>query len=110
MTINLDEHDIPEGWKKLVLKCDAMLSHVDPNYEIGQVKEKFGELRYYFDSKYFFGPVSVEYEIMVAIVMYAQTASSNTCQICGRPGGIHKLNSQLYATLCELCYDGPEKI
>ena len=39
--------DVDEGWYQLVLDCDKELTGVDPNYQIYQVKEKFGGLRYY---------------------------------------------------------------
>ena len=39
--------DVDEGWYQLVIDCDRELTGVDPNYEIYQVKEKFGTLRYY---------------------------------------------------------------
>ena len=39
--------DVDEGWYQLVVDCDEELTGVDPNYQIYQVKEKFGGLRYY---------------------------------------------------------------
>ena len=39
--------DVDEGWYQLVMDCDRDITLVDPNYEIYQVKEKFGTLRYY---------------------------------------------------------------
>jgi hypothetical protein len=39
--------DVDEGWYQLVVDCDRELTGVDPNYEIYQIKEKFGTLRYY---------------------------------------------------------------
>ena len=40
--------DVDEGWYQLVIDCDRELTGVDPNYEIYQVKEKFGTLRFYY--------------------------------------------------------------
>lgn len=39
--------DVDEGWYQLVVDCDKELTGVDQNYQIYQVKEKFGGLRYY---------------------------------------------------------------
>ena len=39
--------DVDEGWYQLIVDCDKELTGVDPNYQIYQVKEKFGGLRYY---------------------------------------------------------------
>ena len=39
--------DVDEGWYQLVVDCDKELSQIDPDYQIYQIKEKFGTLRYY---------------------------------------------------------------
>lgn len=39
--------DIDEGWYQLVIDCDGELTGIDPRYQIYQIKEKFGGLRYY---------------------------------------------------------------
>jgi hypothetical protein len=39
--------DVDEGWYQLVINCDKELTGVDPKYQIYQVKEKFGGLRFY---------------------------------------------------------------
>lgn len=45
---------IPEtdSWHEVILECDRLLSVIDPNYQISQIKSKFGGLRYYFNSEY----------------------------------------------------------
>ena len=40
-----------EGWYDILDKLDIKLSYLDPDYSIAQVKEKFGTLRFYFDTK-----------------------------------------------------------
>jgi len=40
--------EVDEGWYGLVTDCDAELAAMDANYQLLQVKEKFGGLRYYF--------------------------------------------------------------
>lgn len=37
-----------KGWYPIVIALNDYLAEVDPGYEVHQVKEKFGELRYYF--------------------------------------------------------------
>ena len=37
-------------WRQLILKLHEQLVQLDPEYEIVQVKEKFGSLRYYYSS------------------------------------------------------------
>jgi len=69
----------PDGWKWIVEDCDRLLARLDPDYEIHQVKEKFGTLRYYYGS-------DKDYElqeIMDAVVRQAEILSSSTCEVCG---------------------------
>ena len=40
--------DVDEGWYQIVVNCDKELIKIDPNYQIFQIKQKFGGLRYYF--------------------------------------------------------------
>ena len=88
----------PEGWMNIVLKADRMLSFIDPDYEILQIKEKFGGLRYYFQTN----KNGTEWDIMMAITCYAEERSFNTCEICGSFG---KLRDDRYwmQTLCDNC-------
>ena len=39
--------DVDEGWYQLIVDCDKELTAIDPNYQIFQIKQKFGGLRYY---------------------------------------------------------------
>ena len=34
--------DVDEGWYQLVIDCDKELTQIDPNYQIAQIKQKFG--------------------------------------------------------------------
>lgn len=90
----------PDGWKDLVLEADQMLAFIDPDYEIQQVKEKFGTLRFYFGSSKEFG--TIESNIMYAIVASAESRSSRTCQSCGAFGTIRDSGGWL-STLCDPC-------
>lgn len=63
-------YDAPDRWKDIILKTDEMLAYIDPNYKINQIKEKFGGLRYYFESDYEYD--STQHKIMDAIVRWAE--------------------------------------
>ena len=39
--------EIPDCWLHLVLEIDEQITEIDPEYRICQIKEKYGELRYY---------------------------------------------------------------
>lgn len=96
----------PDGWKKIVEETDAMLAHIDPDYEIHQVKEKFGTLRYYFGTNY--ASDTMEYKIMHAIERAAEYSSGFVCQICGTHGGT-RWNLPWVQTLCDEHYEPYEE-
>lgn len=90
--------EVPEGWHKIVLKCHEMLIHMDPSYQVEQVKEKYGGLRYYYSSE----KQGVERKIMDAIISSAEREADFTCQECGKtPATIS--NGGWVATLCSDC-------
>lgn len=91
---------VQDGWKELVLETDAMLLRMDPDYKICQVKEKFGTLRYYYDSELEYG--TIERKIMDAIIDAAEAKSAGICEWCGKYG---ELRTQRYyvLTLCDGC-------
>ena len=88
---------VNDGWKDIVLKTDAQLAFMDPDYKINQVKEKFGTLRYYFETE----KVGIELEIMYAIASYAERLSASTCERCGRYGEL--CGESWVVTLCTKC-------
>lgn len=70
----------PDGWKNIVEDLDRQLSYLDPDYEIHQVKEKFGTLRYYYGTSVENDTVR---EIMDAVVGHAEMLSARVCDTCG---------------------------
>jgi hypothetical protein len=86
------------GWYPIIVELDRQLAAIDPNYELRQVKEKFGGLRYYFrasDPK--FG------KAMRALVDEAETHCETTCETCGKPGALHTGRHSWLKTLCAAC-------
>lgn len=80
-----------------MLKADEMLAFIDPDYEIHQVKEKFGTLRYYFGTT----KSGVESDIMYAIERWAENRSASTCESCGKFGELR--GDSWVITLCDSC-------
>ena len=72
---------IGKGWLQIILDLDEELSKLDPNYTIDQIKEKFGTLRFYAS-----GFDGVDYNLVSKAIELAETRSSRTCDICGKPG------------------------
>lgn len=86
------------GWYPIIVELDSRLAAVDPDYELRQVKEKFGGLRYYFrasDPK-----LSND---MRALVDAAETRCETTCETCGQPGVLHTGRHSWLKTLCAAC-------
>lgn len=88
---------IGEGWVSIVREVHDKLKHLDPHYQIDDIKEKFGGLRYYFTPSLPWDDITVR--IMDDVVSAAEYRCSYTCEVCGergraRPGGWVK-------TLCD---------
>lgn len=93
----------PKGWMNIILKADEMLSFIDPEYKIDQIKEKFGGLRYYFSTT----KSGVEREIMYIITRFAQGRSFDICMDCGKYGELR--HKPYVVTLCDACNEEQEK-
>jgi len=90
--------EVGVGWAPIVMKCHRLLQHLDSGYRILQIKEKFGRLRYYFDSTVPYD--SITYDIMHYVVNEAEAHCARTCELCGVEGTLRN-NSGWYKTLCD---------
>jgi hypothetical protein len=86
-----EEAEIGEGWYNLVRDLNVVLSVIDPDYKIVQMKEKFGGLRFYVDS-------NIERKLWNIITEY-ESKSFTICEICGDVG--KPRNSGWVKTLCD---------
>jgi hypothetical protein len=86
--------DVGPGWEPIVLELNQQLSAIDPAYEVHQVKEKFGGLRYYcsLDGN----------EQAVGLIRAAEARAAVTCEQCSKPGGSR--DGSWIRTLCDGCY------
>lgn len=78
---------IGRGWLSIVEGLNQRLAEIDPNYEIHQIKEKFGALRYYaIPNKLSFEEArNGEFR---QLIREAEAKSAVTCEICGDEGMI----------------------
>ena len=89
--------DVDEGWYQIVVDCDNLLTEIDPDYQIAQIKQKFGGLRYYFQpSDANNGELYVK---MNAVVLAYEKIASMTCEATGKPGVLMKSKSRWLKTL-----------
>jgi hypothetical protein len=106
MSIEDWENDVGPGWRPLVRKLDAQLREIDPDYQIEQVKEKFGLLRYYFEPKRDEdgGIDAATYEKMENLVIDAEGRSAHICEHCGATENVEtKGQPHWLKTLCPAC-------
>lgn len=79
---------LPEvGWDNLLLEANSALEKIDPEYIICQVKQKFGELRFYTlhsDSFRESEPTEYDQNAFQEIITWAEDKSTRTCEYCGK--------------------------
>ena len=77
-------NNVGEGWHPIIRTLEEILNVLDPDYELQQVKEKFGGLRYYAQLS---SPALVGlFEQFHAAIDDAEQESLRTCEMCGNPG------------------------
>lgn len=80
---------IGRGWLKIIVDLDAKLAEIDPNYQLQQVKEKFGGLRYYAVTE------TDHREVFRQLIAEAEQVAAVTCEVCGERGEEVKINNWL---------------
>lgn len=95
------EGDVGKGWLPIVTTLHEQLLRLDPEYQIHQVKEKFGGLRYYYGASE--NVSEITRAVMYQLVGYAEHLSYRTCETCGRPGQVRN-DLGWVLTLCDGCY------
>lgn len=92
----------PVGWYEIIDRLDQALVEIDPDYQVHQIKEKFGGLRFYCSI-----PASPGVQ---ALMVAAEQEASRTCQRCGQPGVLRRKGSGWLATYCDEHGEGMEII
>lgn len=89
---------VGEGWQELITTVHTALTALFPEYEILQIKEKFGGLRYYWAAPEGADPALVT--AGHALVDAAEAQSFKICERCGKEGSVQSLGGWL-VTLCD---------
>jgi len=84
-----------KGWLEIVTNCYDELLKIDPDFTVAQIKEKFGTLRFYFDTR------TELWDEMQAVVTKYEHMSAVTCEVCGAPGECGKQKGYWIRTTCE---------
>ncbi|MBS9532395.1 hypothetical protein KIH27_02190 [Mycobacterium sp. M1] len=90
-----------QGWYPLVAATGAAIAAVDPDYRIDEIREKYGELRFFATPSA--GTTAAARRRMEAITDAAEEISRTVCETCGAPGSLHQTPRRWLATLCPAC-------
>lgn len=90
--------DCGAGWYDLLADLDRTLAALHPTYTITQVKQKYGQLRYYLDPV----PEHIR-DVMREAIHAAEAQSLTVCEDCGASGELR--HNPWIATLCITCID-----
>lgn len=94
--------NVGDGWQPIIEKLHSQLLDLDPGYQILQIKEKFGGLRYYFSGSKDYPADPDTYEQMTRLVDEAELESIRTCEDCGNDGCEQSIGGW-WRTLCDGC-------
>lgn len=90
------------GWFPIVADVHEQLVAIDPDYEVHQVKEKFGRLCYYFRASN-----SVDQHtkaLMNELVTDAESRCATICEACGAQGAVLCVGAlSWHKTVCPTC-------
>jgi hypothetical protein len=86
--------DVDLGWHPILEDLHNELIKITPDYQIYQIKEKFGGLRFYATPNMEDAP-----EDYYKLIEEAETLSYKICEECGEPGSIQEYKGW-YSTTC----------
>lgn len=92
-----ERRGVGEGWQPIIEKLDKDLIDLLGDYDLWQIKEKFGGLRYYISA-----PPGCDVKKVAQIrdlIDAAEEASFHTCEVCGQPGSMDQTGGWM-KTLC----------
>ena len=96
----LSSPECGDGWKPLIQELHASIMAIYPDYEIQQIKEKFGSLRYYIG-----GVPEEHFDAVHNLINEAVRKADTLCEVCGSLGRLASRGSWV-KTVCEDHLDG----
>lgn len=98
--------DVGRGWYPLIVELDRQITEVVPTYDIYQVKEKFGGLRFYI------GPLTPDvFPLVHNLINAAEARSYHTCEVCGVEGNQVTTEGTGWVTSrCPECHQKPTQM
>ena len=98
--------DCSKGWHRLIIECDRELLSLDPNYTPVQIKQKFGGLRFYFDTD----TDRETSDAMRLVVKKYEELSLQTCELTGEAGVLMYCRGYYQTIKPELAPEGSKKV
>ena len=95
--------EIPEGWRKafgnmMIEEIDEVLKRTHTTIHIDQIKEKYGQLRFYFSGTAELHDIVEKYSML----------SENICIICGKPD-IPMIDTGWVCPICQECFEDNQR-
>jgi hypothetical protein len=94
-----------DGWKELITNLVRDIDDVGVEWGLNQIKEKFGQLRFYYDVVE--GASRGQLDKINGLVEEAEVKSSKICEVCGGVGTLR--NKAWIQTLCDECCNKEDK-
>ena len=95
-----ERRNVGNGWQPIIERLHESLQRLFGSYEIHQIKEKFGGLRYYAGFPDLASPEDTTEAYR--LIDEAESKSLETCEDCGNRGQAHDINGW-YRTVCNYC-------
>lgn len=94
---------VGRGWYPIVVALDEALTQLDPTYSVFQVKQKWGNLCYYYVAH---TDDAVVQQRMRDLVITAESAAALTCERCSTTEGeVRARTGELpVLTVCDSCF------
>lgn len=93
-----------DGWFDIINDLCERLTDTKIKLKVCQVKEKFGELRFYVD---YDNVNDIDYKLAEDLINTACAKSSITCEVCGKPAKLY--NGSWWRTHCNECEEAYQK-
>lgn len=97
--------DCGPGWFSIIMDLHKDLVAIDPDYQIYQIKEKFGGLRFYFRAS---SP-----DLHASLMRYVnlhEERSRDRCELTGKSGYLMKKQGRFRTLSLEFLNDGWEQV
>lgn len=98
---------VRRGWWPLVAEADQRLSAIDPAYRIVECKQKFAELRIYFEPSPF--ATTSDHQQMRAITAELRRRSLRICEWCGAARSQAEVDGRSRLQRCRQCQDAASR-